>query len=261
MKNIETNIPQVKLTDIAGAEYKLSIPLPFVAVDDTEIYEFTNTSAGLASGLAIAQLVRTQEHFIDKDKLSEFDGIRYASLTRTARNINKRIIPIVGFNPIDIEKDPENPYEFGGLRLTLVQTAVQQKVEISEAENEILIDPLDRRLQSSGIDIKSMTLAEKYVVDSLRSRPGVHVDIDAIIELMQVDHNIKADKKYVVRTLQKLVDRSNNGILPVLQFRVINGVFRIQWTQAVVLNGEVNEFNQKPRSVDSVAKLPNGYRL
>jgi len=230
MNAIEKLPPEVMLTDLAGAETLLQVKLPLVIVDDREIYKFTDTPSGEASGVVIAELVSLETHHLGKDTIKSLGVKHMNSLARTAGNINKKILPLAGFKPLEIIKDEVTFYGFAGLRLQPVEISTPPNLLIKRDENnEFIPTPLENRLLKSGVDITGMTLIEKRVVDSLITRADTHLNIEAITELLSVDHNVNTDTENVAKTLVCLLARSKAGHLPKIQFRVIKGDLRVQW--------------------------------
>jgi len=272
MSTIEKNnhelFPEVTLTDIAGAETVLQVRLPLVLVqnaivDSREVYRFPQTPSGDASGTVISELIASENHHLDKIAIKNLGVNRIASLARTAGNINKRIFPFTGYNPIEIQRDGDNTYGFGGLKLLVVDEGKKLKIPMSkngEAYLGHIPTPLESRLEKSGVDIHGMTLAEKRVVDSLRSRAGVHLNIESIIELLAMDYNTTVNTEYVARTLSNLLNRNKAGRLPKIQFRVIGGDLRVQWQQAEVLRAERNDFNEQPKTTEGISMVPLKWR-
>jgi hypothetical protein len=262
MESLKNNSTEIKLTDYAGAETLLQVRLPFVAVDGEDIYKFTDTHAGIISGRIIAALVESEEHFIDKETIVNIYGQeRNASLTRTARNINRLVKPISGYDPFEVIKDGTSSFGFAGLKIHDVEPARAPKVLSIPSNEDTIITPLDNRLQKSGVDIEGMTLVEKRIVDSLRSRAGVHLNIESITELLLSDYNVRVDKQYVVRTLTNLLNRNRAGRLPKIQFRVINGDLRVQWELAKVLESETKDFNQRQSTIEGVSMVPLKWKM
>jgi hypothetical protein len=255
MSHIEKKAPEIMLTDIAGAETLLQIRLPLIIVEKAtggtnEVYRFQDTQSGDASGVVISELVVSEDHYLDKDTIKSLGVNRISSLAKTAGNINKSILPFAGYSPIEVQRESENTYGFGGLKLHPVEDSVKAKMPKSDDRYLGYIPtPLESRLKKSGVDIAGMTLAEKRVVDSLRSRAGVHLNIEAIIELLNIDYNVAVTKEYVAKTLSNLLQRSKSGRLPDIQFRVISGDLRVEWQLEEILRGEAQESNQPARKV------------